>query len=204
MHALRRRMLGTRQGRAVLAAAAAFAVVLAVTAASGGFRTAATTDLPDLPAGTPVDLGPVELTVLDHLVTDQVETSRLESAGAAAWLIVRARVEVTGDETLEVLPRVLQPPPGSTITAEPDMQVLLRDGTSLPQTHPGLPEEVAFLWAVDDPADVPERLELTLLGSTSYYSPIYLQDMWASPEPVARTVPPAGGEIPAVLVEAEW
>ncbi|GAA4288531.1 hypothetical protein [Georgenia daeguensis] len=204
MHPLHRRLLGTRRGRATLVAAGVVVVALALTAAAGGFRAAGTTDLPDLPAGRPVDLGRVEVTVIDHLVTDQVETVRLESAGAAAWLVVRARVEAAGDETVEVLPSMMQPPPGTTLAAEPDMEVLLRDGTQLPQAHPGLPEEVAFLWAVRDPADVPDPLPITLLGSESYYSPIYLRDVWAGPEPVARTVVPAGAEIPEVLVEEPW
>lgn len=205
-----RRALAAPWGRAGVVAGVVLLVVVLVVGAAGGFRTVEARELPEHVAGEPVDLGPVSVTVLEHLVTDQVQTSRLEQVdGATAWLVVRARVEVTDDQTLDSLPTTLVPPPGVALSeedgrAEPDRQLLLRDGTSLPQGHPGLPEEMAYLWAVADPADVPDPLELTLLGSTSYYSPIYQRESWAMPEPVGRVVVPRTDDVPEVLVEEQW
>ena len=213
-----RRTLGTPWGRAGLVSVVVLLLAAAVVAAAGGFRTVEASELPDRAAGEPVDLGPVTVTVLDAVVTDEVRTSRLENVdGATAWLVVRARVEVTGDETRDSLPTTVVPPPGVALSsdpgapadrgdppAQPDQQLLLRDGTSLPQGHPGLPEEVAYLWAVADPSDVPDPLELTLLGSTPYYSPIYRRDTWTSPEPVGRVAVPRTEQVPEILVEEQW
>lgn len=206
-----RRALGTPLGRTGLVVVVVLVLVVLVVGVTGGFRTVGATALPGHAAGEPIDVGPVTVTVLDHLVTDEVESSRLENIdGATAWLVVRARVEVTGDETRDVLPATVAPPPGVTIStqgdgpAQPDQQVLLRDGTSLPQGHPGIPEEVAYLWPVADPSDVPDPLELTLMGSTPYHSPIYQRETWTSAEPVGQVVVPRTEEIPEVLVEEQW
>ncbi len=202
MRAAARRWSATGAGRAALAVAGALGLAVSVTAALGGFRAVPPEELLVVVAGEPVDLGPVAVTVLDHLVSDEVETSRLETIdGAGAWLVVRARVEVLDDATHDVLPDVLLPPPGTTLTDRPEMQVLLRDGTSLPQGHPGLAEEIAYLWPVAEPGAVPARLELELLGSTPYFSPAYGREMWGSPEPVARVGVPSTVEVPEVLVE---
>jgi len=208
-----RRALGTSWGRAGLATVVVVLLAAVVIGLSGGFRAVEARELPDHAAGEPVDVGPVTVTVLDHVVTDEVRTSRLENLDrATAWLVVRARVEVTGDETRDSLPTTVVPPPGVALAGdrdEPDRpvqpeQVLLRDGSALPQGHPGLPEEVAYLWPVADPADVPDPLELTVLGSTSYFSPIFQRDTWTSPEPVGQVVVPRTDQVPAVLVEEQW
>lgn len=214
-----RRALRTPWGRAGLVAVVVALLTALAVAVAGGFRTLEAGELPEHAVGEPVDLGPVTVTVLDAVVTDEARTSRLENVdGAAAWLVVRARVEVTGEETRDSLPTTVVPPPGVVLTSgaatpgapsdgrpvQPDQQVLLRDGTSLPQGHPGLPEEVAYLWAVADPSDVPDPLDLTLLGSTPYYSPIYRRDTWTSPEPVGQVVVPLKGRVPEILVEEQW
>ncbi len=76
-------------------------VVVGLTAATGGLRAAPDTGLPVVAVGDPADLGPVRVTVLDAVVTDQVETGLLEATdGADAWLVVRVVVEATGTDTV--------------------------------------------------------------------------------------------------------
>lgn len=159
-------------------------------------------------AGETVDVGPVRITPAGHLVTDDVYASGLESAGASAWLAVQVRVEATGDRTLIAVPEVLGVPEELLVEMEEydastyPVPVLLRDGKTRPQVHPGLPEEMLLLWPVAHPGDVPDDLELTLLGSRQYFSPSQAEWTWATPEPVGTVTLPRLDGLPPGVAEA--
>ncbi|MBX9244205.1 hypothetical protein ICW40_05215 [Actinotalea ferrariae] len=198
-----------RTRRPSRAAAGALGVLAAATAAlalTGGLRPV-DVDV-RTQAGETVDLGAVRITPTGHLVTDDVRAEQLEEAEAAAWLAVEVLVEGTSDETLLSVPKVLDVPAG--IMPELDeydaslfpVPVLLRDGSDRPQVHPGLPEEMLLLWPVEDVDDVPDELELTLLGSEQYFSRSQNVLLWAAPEPVGTVVLPRLDRLPPGLAGA--
>jgi len=140
----------------------ALAVVLGVvvgTTAAGGFARHVPADAgPDrVAAGEPVATGPFDLTVRSWSVTDAVQVSALEDAGADAWLVVVVGALDTDresrrlDRTAVTLPDEL--PDGLALAgdaepARPDPTLLVRDASLYPVLQPGLPEDVALLWPV--------------------------------------------------------
>ena len=196
-----RRALASPAGRAGLVLVGLLVALVGVLGAAGGLAAAVPRPLPTIPAGAAVDLGEVRVTVLDHVVTDDVAPTSLEGEGASAWLLVRMRVEVTGQGTLRTLPDMLALPDGVALTGPANRCLLVSDGTFSPQVHPGLAPEIACLWPVADPEVVPEKLVVDLLGAEQYMSFFEDRLVWADPEPVARTVVPRTGSVPPALVE---
>lgn len=198
-----RRLLRSAAGRAGAVGVGLLVALAGVLAASGGLAAAGPRALPTVGAGEPVDLGEVRVAVLDQAVTDDVAPASLEGEGAAAWLLVRVRVEAAGDRTLTALPDMLALPDGVALTAQANRCLLTSDGTFGPQVHPGLAAEIACLWPVADPGDVPEDLVVELLRAEQYFSPFQQRDVWGDPEPAARAVVPRTASVPAALVEED-
>lgn len=206
-------LVRTPWGRAGVAAVAVLAASTATLGLAGGLRTVEVEET-RFAAGEVVDVGPVRVRVLDHLVTDEILVGDLAEAGAGAWLGVRLEVAADDGRTVRTLPGLVEPPDDVLLPlSEEDeytypREVLVSDGSEFPQIQPGLPEQVLLLWPVADAADVPEDLDVTLLASEQYYSLNYRAMVWATAEPFARvTVPGAGRVPPAVLErlgEVEW
>ncbi len=193
-----------RRRRPIVGAVAAVVACTGATALLGGFDTVETTTMPQWHAGEPLDLGPAEVTLLDHAVRDDVLADYLPD-GAAAWLIVRARVEATDGETLTYPPEVVSPPEGAVLPDGEDAQpsadrvILLSDGTARPQLHPGLPEEVAYLWPVAEPGDVPAELQVEVLVSRLEFSASSQDDVWRTPQPAADVILPRNAQMPGTF-----
>lgn len=199
-------LVRTPWGRAVVAVLAVLAVSAATLGLAGGLRAVQVAER-RVVAGETVDVGPVRVTVLDHVVTDEILGSALLEEGAGAWLGVR--VEVAADETRTVrsLPDLVEPPDDVLLDlSEEDAygyprEVLVSDGSEFPTLQPGLPEQVLLLWPVAEASDVPEDLEVTLLASERYYSRNARAMAWATEEPWALVSVPRTTRLPAAVLE---
>lgn len=220
-----RALVGTWPRRAALAAV--LGVVVGTTAAGGLAKHVAADAGPvRAAADEPVPTGPFDLAVRSWSVTDDVQVSALEDAGADAWLLVVVGALDTDresrrlDDTAVTLPAEL--PAGLALVGEaepdrPETTLLVRDASLYPVLQPGLPEDVALLWPVtvedagavsDDPATPDEPLTVTL--PTFRYRDMTIGGgrRWAESGVVVLVdVPP--GDVPADVVdppeeEVDW
>lgn len=180
------------------------AVVLLATWALGGFADAEGRARPVWQAGEPHDHGQVIATIHDYTVT--TEEGQYLPEGAAAWLVVRASIVSTDDETI-VYPRELVELPAGIAIAEdndasPDSTHLidLEDGRRTYQLHPDLPMEVAYLWPLADPGDAPrDGLPVEAIETQWIFSPSSNAWHWGGAEPVATMTIPYTDELPEAL-----
>ncbi|MFC7404336.1 hypothetical protein [Georgenia alba] len=196
--------LRTWWGRYVVVSCTAIVVLVGAVVAAGGLRSAEAVPLPEWQAGEQHDLGEVEATVLDHMVTDDVRADYLEyvDGPAVAWLVVRVEV-AAHEETVEFVPEVVAPPEGVVMGDEPETVVALQDGTTGPAIHPGLPQQVAYFWPLRDPRDVPDPLRMDVLVRPWAFSPTSNRYTWGQEEPAARITIPRNDTMPG-LFEEEW
>ena len=192
-------VLRTVWGRAALALLAVVAAALVVAAATGGLRTI-TSEQPTSAPGEVIDTGQVEVTVVEHVVTDRIYETILESVpGADAWLVLRVRALAVSDATVSALPAVVTPDVAvGEGYGEPDI-ILARDGSRGSQLHPGMAEDLLLLWPVRA-ADVPELLVVEVTPQERFWSA--LQDTWTWQDGAApvRLEVPAGEPLPADVV----
>ncbi|WP_435737303.1 hypothetical protein V5D56_01520 [Cellulosimicrobium sp. PMB13] len=212
-----RAVVGTWQRRTALAVV--LGVVVGTTAAGGlAQHVAADAGPVRAAAGEPVPTGPFDLTVRSWSVTDDVQVSALEDAGADAWLLVVVGALDTDRESRRLgdaavtLPAEL--PGGLALAGEaepdrPEATLLVRDASPFPVLQPGLPEDVALLWhvtvedqaaAADAPATAAEPLTVTL--PTFRYRDMTIGGgrRWAETgEVVLVDVPP--GDVPPSIVD---
>lgn len=193
-----------RVPRWVWIAAGSIVAVLLVTWAFGGFAPAEGRARPTWQAGQPHDHGQVIATIHDYTVTtDEVQYF---PEGATAWLVVRASV-VSTDTTTLVYPRQLvELPAGIALPRDddesPDATHLLDldDGRRTPMLHPDLPADVAYLWPLARPGDVPaDGLPVEALETHWIYSPSSDAWHWGNSTPVADMTIPYTDELPDVL-----
>ncbi len=201
-----RRALGSWWGKTSVAVLAVLLVGVGALAAGGGLRAA---DLEEerVVAGEPVDLGRIRATVIDHTVASDILTSDLEYVGGEAWLVVRAVVEVLDDETVQMLPDLIGLPDDVELALEPEdsgyhqypVWVLSADGSNRPYLHPGLPQEILLAWPLGS-AQVPEPLDVAVLGSEQYFSRLEHGPSWSPPAPVARLEVPRAPQLPDAVL----
>lgn len=162
------------------------AVAVLVTALTGGLGTASPPAPERVAAGDAVDVGPVRLAARAWTIRDDVATGALEYAGADAWLVVEADVTALTDATTTFPRTALRLPRELRLDGEPDRVVLLADGTTGPQLHPGLPARVALLWEVGADTDPGDELALSYLRTRLSDSTIDSGRVWR-PDGVAAT-----------------
>jgi hypothetical protein len=85
---------------------------------------------------------------------------------ANRWLVVQAKVEVTGGSSQTGLASMVRLSGIDGLVAQEPGVVLLRDGTLINQLHPGLPEELAFAWEQAANAAPPTQLTVRVSGSS--------------------------------------
>jgi hypothetical protein len=196
----------TPWGRAGVAALAVLAVATLTLGLAGGLRPVQVAEA-RFDAGEVVDVGPVRVTVLDHVVTDEILVEDLAEEGAGAWLGVRVEVAAAEARTVRSLPDLLEPPEDVLLDLSEDdaygypREVLVSDGSELPRIQPGLPEQVLLLWPVADARDVPEDLDVTLFAAEQYYSVRYQSVEWATEEPRALVAVPRTTRVPPAVLD---
>ncbi|HCT75872.1 MAG TPA: hypothetical protein DGT23_04635 [Micromonosporaceae bacterium] len=84
---------------------------------------------------------------------------------ANRWLVVTAKVEITGDSSKTGLASMLRLSGADGLLAPEPGVVLLRDGSRVDRLHPGLPEELAFAWEQAAASAAPQQLTVQVTGS---------------------------------------
>lgn len=85
---------------------------------------------------------------------------------ANRWLVVKAKVEITGETSKTGLASMLRLSGTDGLVASEPGVVLLRDGTRVDRLHPGLPEELAFAWEQAAASAAPQQLTVQVAGGT--------------------------------------
>ncbi|WP_157631315.1 DUF4352 domain-containing protein [Catelliglobosispora koreensis] len=107
---------------------------------------------------------PWQVSVLSaSTATDRPPLQRADAANR--WLIVRAKVEVTGDSSASGLSSMVRlSGVDGLVKPEPGV-VLLRDSTQIDRLHPGMPEEVVFAWEQAAATASPQQLTVQISGA---------------------------------------
>ncbi|GIH10171.1 hypothetical protein Rhe02_82380 [Rhizocola hellebori] len=85
---------------------------------------------------------------------------------ANRWVIVRAKVEITGKTSATGLASILRlSGVDALVTTEPGV-LLVRDGSKIDRLHPGLPEELAFAWEQKVGATPPTQVTVEVSGGS--------------------------------------
>jgi hypothetical protein len=86
---------------------------------------------------------------------------------ARRWVVVRAKVEVTGTTSATGLASILRLSGVDALVASEPGVVLVRDGSRVDRLHPGLPEELAFAWEQKVGATPPTEVTVEVSGGSS-------------------------------------
>lgn len=86
---------------------------------------------------------------------------------ANRWLVVHAKVEVVGDATATGLASMIRLSGVDGLIAPEPGVVLLRDGTRVDRLHPGLPEELAFVWEHASSSAAPSQVTVQIVGGSA-------------------------------------
>lgn len=179
-------------------------VIVSITV-TGGFRAATPPSTPHVEAGTPVDVGPVEVAAHAWTIRDDVEPDALaEIDRAAGWLIVDAEVRVVFDATTTFPETALDLPEDLIADPEhtgPTRVVLGRDATMYPDLQPGLAERVLLLWPVTLAEPESDELTVGYVSSAREDSTLDSGQMWRIQGTAATTTVPRDDELGAALVD---
>ena len=128
---------------------------------------------------------PWNVTVHEVLVGAQQEYLEPPEPGDR-FIVVRATVEVTADETRSDVGDALRLIDVPGLREErPQTVQLRRDGSSATGLHPGLAEEVELWWAQDGSQPAPSTVEVQIIGMTFREDRISGVEAWLDPRPRA-------------------
>jgi hypothetical protein len=85
---------------------------------------------------------------------------------ANRWLVVKAKVEVTGKSSATGLASILRLSGVDALMGDVPGVVLLRDGSQVDRLHPGLPEELGFAWEQKVGATPPTEVTVQVSGGS--------------------------------------
>jgi hypothetical protein len=109
--------------------------------------------------------GPWHVEVVAAAVAAEVPS--LQRADPAnRWVVVRARVEITGDSSSTGLASILRLSGVDALIGPEPGVVLVRDGSRIDRLHPGLPEELAFAWEQKVGATPPTHVTVEVSGGS--------------------------------------
>jgi len=109
--------------------------------------------------------GPWQVDVVSVAVAaDRPPLQRVDPANR--WVIVQAKVEITGESSLTGLDAIMRVSGVDALVLAEPYVVLLRDGTRIDRLHPGLPEELAFAWEQKAGATPPTQVTVEVAGSS--------------------------------------
>lgn len=194
-----RRGLGTPLRLAGIGACG-LALLVSVTALAGGLDEVPEASLPAV-AVDEVDRGePWNLTVSRAVLARDLSPAVLQE-DTNHWLAIVATVEVTSSESRLDIGDALYLTGVEGLVGDShiigidgslrsDDRFLMRDGLRVSALHPGLPEEVAFLWEQAADAPVPAELEVRLVGMTRRENTMNGHMEWLDPVPRARVTVP--------------
>ena len=109
--------------------------------------------------------GPWRVDVISVAVAaDRPPLQRVDPANR--WVIVQAKVEITGESSLTGLAAIMRVSGVDALVLPEPYVVLLRDGTRIDRLHPGLPEELAFAWEQKAGAAPPTQVKVEVAGAS--------------------------------------
>jgi hypothetical protein len=165
------------------------ALVLAVSGIFGGLERMKGPRLYTIAAGTVHRGKPWDIAVTRAMVLDQAP-ARLRRE-RDRWIAVGARIEITADESRRDVADILQlVGVDGLLDKRPADVYLLRDKASANLLHPGLAEDLIFLWEQADTAAVPKTIEVQILGKKQRIDTFSGRLDWMDKAPRARAVLP--------------
>lgn len=185
-------------------------VVPLVVGLVGGFAPAPVRDLPDLPAGEPIAVGPYDLALETYFVSDQVHTRYLPE-GAEAWLGLVLTARGTHTEAVSMNRQVTTFPEGlGIITLDEDVAhpnhsevVRIDDGRLAARFAPGLDVQVVSLIAVSDAEAIPDEITVQITDLEPAWSFLLESETWYERERIGQVHLNRTGTVPPALVEEE-
>lgn len=171
--------------------AGVLALATVVSGLFGGLKEVDSERLPTVAVGAVHTGQPWNVTIVSVEYTKDASPLKLQKPGDR-WLMVRATVEVTADESRSDIRDVLRLRnvagligKGDELGAKPDQVYLRGDISHVQRLHPNLPEDLLFFWEQAGDVEPPREVEVTITGRPHQVSSITGHLEWLAPEPRA-------------------
>jgi hypothetical protein len=165
------------------------ALLLAVSGIFGGLEGMKGPRLSTVAAGAVNRGKPWDVALTRAMVLDQAPPRLRHERDR--WIAVGARVEITADDSRRDLGDVLQViGVDGLLDKRPADVYLLRDKASANLLHPGLAEDLIFLWEQAETAAVPKTIEIQIFGKKQRIDTFSGRLDWMDKTPRARAFLP--------------
>jgi hypothetical protein len=160
------------------------ALVLAGSGMFGGLRQMNGPRLRAVAPGAVYRGKPWDVTLTRAMVLDQAPLRLRRDRDR--WIAVGARVEITADQSRRDLGDILQVVGVDGLDKRPPDVFLVRDKSSAGLLHPGLAEDLIFLWEQAERAAVPKSIEIQIFGKKQRIDTFSGHQDWMERAPRAR------------------
>jgi len=170
----------------------AIGAVVGLVAAIGGFRDVPITALPEVQLGAAHVGSEVRTVVSRAYLSDTQPTNGREADAGSVYLIVEASAESMSDGPSLLDGDLIRVFAGEQVTpaVDPSHVLELRTGEPSEFLQPGVPVDLAWVWAVDtDSLSVGDEVFIGIFDEFAIYDhPIWGDDSFSRPTPVARVI----------------